>query len=62
VHRLRDDSVVDAGDLLPRSPLDRGPQQQNGSALTPDKVDTARKLLAGGDKPAKVAKVLKVGL
>jgi DNA invertase Pin-like site-specific DNA recombinase len=32
------------------------------SALTPDKLDTARKLLAAGDKPAKVAKLLQVGL
>ena len=32
------------------------------SALTPDKIDTARKLLAAGDKPAKVARLLKVGL
>ncbi len=32
------------------------------SALTPDKVDTARKLLAAGDKPAKVARLLQVGL
>ncbi len=31
-------------------------------ALTPDKLDTARKLLAAGDKPAKVAKLLQVGL
>ena len=31
-------------------------------ALTPDKVDTARKLLAAGDKPARVAKLLGVGL
>jgi len=30
--------------------------------LTPDKLDTARKLLAAGDKPAKVAKLLQVGL
>ncbi len=32
------------------------------SALTPDKLDTARKLLAAGDKLAKVAKLLQVGL
>lgn len=32
------------------------------SALTPDKLDTARKLLAAGDKPAKVARLLQVGL
>lgn len=32
------------------------------SALTPEKLDTARKLLAAGDKPAKVAKLLQVGL
>ncbi len=32
------------------------------SALTPDKPDTARKLLAAGDKPAKVASLLQVGL
>ncbi len=31
------------------------------SALTPDKLDTGRKLLASGDKPAKVAKPLQVG-
>ncbi|WP_312488955.1 recombinase family protein [Sphingomonas sp.] len=31
-------------------------------ALTPDKIDTARKLLAAGDKPARVAKLLGVGL
>ena len=31
-------------------------------ALTADKLDTARKLLAAGDKPAKVAKLLHVGL
>ena len=30
--------------------------------MTPDKLDTARKLLAAGDKPAKVAKLLQVGL
>jgi DNA invertase Pin-like site-specific DNA recombinase len=30
--------------------------------LTPDKLDTARKLLAAEDKPAKVAKLLQVGL
>ena len=32
------------------------------SAITPDKLDTARKLLAAGDKPAKVAKTIGVGL
>ena len=32
------------------------------SAMTPDKLDTARKLLAAGDKPARVAKLLGVGL
>jgi len=32
------------------------------SAMTPDKLDTARKLLAAGDKAAKVAKLLQVGL
>jgi DNA invertase Pin-like site-specific DNA recombinase len=32
------------------------------SAMTPDKLDTARKLLAAGDKPVKVAKLLQVGL
>ena len=32
------------------------------SALTPDKLDSARKLLAAGDKPAQVAKLLGVGL
>lgn len=32
------------------------------SAMTPDKLDTARKLLNAGDKPAKVAKVVGVGL
>lgn len=32
------------------------------SAMTPDKLDTARKLLKAGDKPAKVAKVVGVGL
>jgi len=32
------------------------------SALTPDKIDTARKLLAAGDKPAKVARLLQDGL
>jgi DNA invertase Pin-like site-specific DNA recombinase len=31
-------------------------------AMTPDKMDTARKLLAAGDKPAKIAKLLQVGL
>jgi DNA invertase Pin-like site-specific DNA recombinase len=31
------------------------------SAMTPDKLDTARKLLAAGDKPVKVAKLLQVG-
>lgn len=30
--------------------------------LTPDKLDTARKLLAAEDKPAKVARLLQVGL
>jgi DNA invertase Pin-like site-specific DNA recombinase len=30
--------------------------------MTPDKLDTARKLLAAGDKPARVAKLLGVGL
>lgn len=30
--------------------------------MTPDKIDTARKLLAAGDKPAWVAKLLGVGL
>ena len=30
--------------------------------MTPDKIDTARKLLAAGDKPARVAKLLGVGL
>lgn len=29
--------------------------------MTPDKLDTARKLLAAGDSPARVAKVLNVG-
>jgi DNA invertase Pin-like site-specific DNA recombinase len=32
------------------------------SALTPDKLDTARKLRAAGVKPAKIAKLLQVGL
>lgn len=32
------------------------------SVMTPEKLDTARKLLAAGDKPAKVARVLQVGL
>lgn len=32
------------------------------SAMTPDKLDTARKLLKAGDKPVKVAKLLGVGL
>ena len=32
------------------------------SAMTPDKLDTARKLLAAGDRPVKVAKLLQVGL
>jgi DNA invertase Pin-like site-specific DNA recombinase len=32
------------------------------AALTPDKLDTARKLLKAGDKPAKVAKLLGVGV
>lgn len=31
-------------------------------AMTADKIDTAHKLLAGGDKPAKIAKLLQVGL
>jgi DNA invertase Pin-like site-specific DNA recombinase len=31
-------------------------------ALTPDKIDTARKLLKAGDKPASVAKTLGVGI
>lgn len=31
-------------------------------AMTPDRIDTARKLLAAGDKPARVAKLLGVGL
>ena len=31
------------------------------SVMTPDMLDTARKLLAAGEKPAKVAKLLKVG-
>lgn len=30
--------------------------------MTPDKIDTAHKLLAAGDKPAKIAKLLQVGL
>ncbi|MHB8283221.1 MAG: helix-turn-helix domain-containing protein [Caulobacteraceae bacterium] len=30
--------------------------------MTPDKLDTARKLLAAGDKPAQVARLLGVGL
>ena len=30
------------------------------SALTPARIDTARKLLAAGDKPAKVARLLQV--
>ncbi|MDQ1158986.1 DNA invertase Pin-like site-specific DNA recombinase [Sphingomonas sp. SORGH_AS 950] len=30
--------------------------------MTADKIDTARKLLAAGDKPAKIAKLLQVGL
>ncbi|MGY2737197.1 helix-turn-helix domain-containing protein [Sphingomonas sp. UYP23] len=30
--------------------------------MTPDKIDTARKLLAAGDKPTRVAKLLGVGL
>ncbi|MDR6126396.1 DNA invertase Pin-like site-specific DNA recombinase [Sphingomonas sp. SORGH_AS438] len=30
--------------------------------MTADKMDTARKLLAAGDKPAKIAKLLRVGL
>lgn len=43
--------------------------RQRGSAgggrklvMTPDKIDTARKLLAAGDKPARIAKLLGVGL
>lgn len=32
------------------------------SAMTLDKLDTARKLLAAGDKPVKIAKLLQVGL
>lgn len=32
------------------------------AAMTPEKIDTARKLLAAGDKPAKIAKLLQVGL
>lgn len=32
------------------------------AAMTPDKIDTARKLLAAGDKPTKIAKLLQVGL
>jgi DNA invertase Pin-like site-specific DNA recombinase len=31
-------------------------------AMTPGKIDTAHKLLAAGDKPAKIAKLLQVGL
>ncbi len=31
-------------------------------AMTPEKIDTARKLLAAGDKPAKIAKLLNVGV
>jgi len=31
-------------------------------AMTPEKINTARKLLAAGDKPAKIAKLLQVGL
>ena len=31
------------------------------SVMTPDMLDTARKLLAAGDKPAKVARLLQVG-
>lgn len=31
------------------------------SVMTPDMLDTARKLLAAGDKPVKVAKLLQVG-
>ncbi len=31
-------------------------------AMTPEKIDTAQKLLAAGDKPAKIAKLLQVGL
>jgi DNA invertase Pin-like site-specific DNA recombinase len=30
--------------------------------MTPDRIDTARKLLAVGEKPARVAKLLGVGL
>lgn len=30
--------------------------------MTPEKIDTARKLLAAGDKPAKIAKLLNVGV
>ena len=30
--------------------------------MTADKIDSARKLLAAGDKPAKIAKLLQVGL
>jgi DNA invertase Pin-like site-specific DNA recombinase len=32
------------------------------AAMTPDKIDTAHKLLAAGDKPAKIAKLPQVGL
>jgi len=32
------------------------------AAMTLDKIDTVRKLLAAGDKPAKIAKLLQVGL
>jgi len=31
-------------------------------AMTADKIDTPRKLLAAGDKPAKIARLLQVGL
>jgi len=31
-------------------------------AKTPDKIDTAHKRPAAGDKPAKIAKLLQVGL
>ncbi|WP_260596548.1 hypothetical protein [Sphingomonas endolithica] len=40
---------------------DRGIGIDRTSALTPDKLDTARKLVVTGDKPAKVAK-LKIGV
>lgn len=32
------------------------------AVMTPEKIDTAQKLLAAGDKPAKIAKLLQVGL